>query len=121
MMLREEKILLKVSLMMSLLGLLTLIIISNRVATTKATPIESVLNSELSAEVRIGGRVSHIKSTGTVFILTIEDQSGAIKVIAEKEGVEGYLKRGMMVEVEGSVKEYKKQREVEAKSIRIRG
>jgi aspartyl/asparaginyl-tRNA synthetase len=119
-MLKQEKTLLKFSLVMSLLGLLIIIIISeNMPKSSLKTPIEDVYDLPIESEVTVQGVVEYIKNTPTVVIMTLEDPSGNIKVVANAKYFENKLKRKSLVAVTGKIKEYKKEKEIQATSIKI--
>jgi|GEM_PF-2303832 RecJ-like exonuclease len=119
-MLKEEKILLKCALAVSLLGIIILIILAETGSKGEEIVfISEAKEAEEGQEVGIQGEVKVLKDTPTITILTIQDETSEIKVIADKKGMETKLQKGMFVEVEGKIKLYQEEKEIEASTIRI--
>lgn len=112
----DERTLLKVALICALVGILILIIISDRITYSKSN-ISSITLNQTGSDVLIKGQVSSIQETPNLFIFTLQDDTGKIKVVAFKEKIK--LQEGQIVEVLGTTKEYNSKPEIEAKRIRI--
>jgi len=82
-MLKQEQTMLKIAIITSLIGLLTLIIISNNLAPEENTPIDDVDEQPIGSSIKITGTIKYIKITTSITIITLEDYSGSIKVIAK--------------------------------------
>ena len=67
---------------------------------------------------KIKGFITEMRDFPGLFILTVKDGTGEIKVIAYKEE-EIKLERYDLVEIEGSVKEYQGKIEIDAKQIKV--
>ena len=76
----NEKFLLKLALLVSVLGLVSLFIISKNIEISDTT-IEKITNEEIQGNVQITGKVKEIINRGSVTILTISQES-EIEVIA---------------------------------------
>lgn len=112
----EEKSLLKVALFCSLIGILILIIISEKITIPLYT-IGSINKSLTDKEVKINGEIASIKETPGLLILTVQDSTGKITVIIYDK--ELAVNKGDYVEIQGTVIEYKNVLEIDAKTIRL--
>ena len=114
-MLMEEKVLLKVALMASLLGLLVLMIVSAKFSPQiNALPIALAQDKESGEQITVAGEVKQVKDTPSVIILTLADESGDIEVIMEKKEMQEKDLEGKTIQVEGIIKEYQNKKEIEA-------
>ena len=119
-MLKQEKIFLKLSLIISLLGIVILILISNKISPeTAETTIDQLKSLELNSEVSIAGEIISVIDTPTILIINIKDPSGSIKVIADKKSLDKTLNKGAIIEIQGELKKYNEELEVEANKITI--
>ena len=112
----EEKTLLKVALFCSLVGILILIIISEKITILSHT-INSIDKSLIDKEVKINGEITAIKETPGLLILTVQDSTGKITVIIFDKEIT--INKGDYVEIQGTVIEYKNILEIDAKIIRL--
>lgn len=112
----NEKDLFKISLLCSLVGILILLIISERI---EAPSIKiSEINKELiEKQVKISGNITSITQKPGILIFNVKDETGQIKVITFGEEVK--LERNLAVEIEGIIKEYQGALEIEAKQIKL--
>lgn len=122
-MLKEEAILLKIVLIISLTGMLLLLWLSAKLPkqAEDTVLISSVEEMPEHTQVKIAGTIVSIKDTPTIMILDMKDSSSTIKVIADKKGMELKLKQKMRIEVQGTIKMYQEEVEIEASKIRILG
>jgi len=111
----EEKTLLKIALICSIVGIFIIFIFANKLEPS-LTSISSISNSLVDKDVKIQGTVSSFKITSSVLMLDLHDDTGTIKVVAfDKEDFEA--SKDQEVEVIGKVKEYNSILEIEAKKI----
>ncbi|MBI4158792.1 OB-fold nucleic acid binding domain-containing protein [Candidatus Woesearchaeota archaeon] len=113
----NESSIFKLSLAISLTGILLLLVI---VETTEIQEIgiEDISNKKEDETVRIVGKIESIKETPGLYILNIEDKSGKINVIVFKEDKLN-ISKGNQADIEGTVKEYQNKKELIAKRISI--
>ena len=121
MMLKQERALLKITFIVSLVGMLLLIFISQRIApqNMEAKPINSVKDEEENSQATVTGAIESVKEMPTLLILKVKDKTGSIKVIADKKQMTMKLKKGMKIEVTGIFKMYKNEQELEARTIKV--
>lgn len=120
-MLKEESILLKIVLLISLIGTAWLLFLSARLPkqTEDAILISSLEEIPENTGVKIIGTITSIKDTPTIMIIDLKDSSDTVKVIADKKGMQIKIKQKMRIEVQGITKTYKDEIEIEASKIRI--
>lgn len=112
----QEKSLLKAALVCSLIGILIILFISEKIE-LPITEIKKIDKSMMDKEVKIQGILTSITETPGLLILNIKDNTGEITVITFKEE-EIELKRNTQVEIQGTVIEYKGKIEIDATSIK---
>jgi len=113
----ENKILLEIAIICSLVGILLLIFISEKIETPEKD-IVNITKENLEEQVKITGTITKITETPGLYILTIKDSTGEITAILYKSE-EISLEKGQVVTIEGSILEYKGQLEIEIDSIKI--
>ena len=113
----QAKTLLKLSLIISVIGIFTLLLIIEKIE-IKNSDISNISNYSLDQKVKVKGFISSVKNLPGILILTLRDNSGEITVIVFKEE-EIELKKDMLIEVEGTLKEYKGKLEIEADKIKV--
>lgn len=113
----QEKTLLKLCLAFSLIGIFSLLFISEKFV-LPISEIDSINKSMLDREVKIRGAITGIGETPGLLILTVKDSTGRITVIAFKQE-EIELEKDLLVEIQGTVMEYKNKIEINAKSIKL--
>ena len=113
----DEKILLKISLITSLVGILVLLIILEKIDVSDSNI--AAINKNLSEkEVKIKGEITRIRETPAFSMINVKDDTGNIDVVVFKEeNLE--LKEGDIIQVEGQVTEYQGKLEILAKRIII--
>ena len=116
-MLLQEKILLKISLIISIIGIFILYIISSKMS-LNTIKISEINEDLIDKEVKIKGTIKQYFDNPSVVILKVEDNSGAIKVAVFKNK-DTVFKTKTNVEITGTVKKYKYELEIIAKTIRI--
>lgn len=113
----EEKVLLKLSLIVSLTGILILIFISNSIE-IKEYKISELNKDTIGKDVKVEGRITRITETPGLYIFNIEDETGEITAIAFKEDPIN-LTKDIQVILEGKIIEYKNKLEIEVQQITI--
>tara|TARA_B100001971_G_C17764731_1_gene321931 strand:+ start:186 stop:527 length:342 start_codon:yes stop_codon:yes gene_type:complete len=111
----KESTLLKISLSCSLIGVFIVLLMSENLE-LKTTKINSITKKNIDQMVKINGVITSVKDLPGILLLNIDDGS-VIKVIVFKEE-ELNLATGEIVEIEGIVKEYKNELEIEASLIK---
>ncbi len=113
-----ESILIKITLIMFLIGILILIIISDKTK-IKEYPINKISKDLIEKEIKITGKISNLKETKDYIIVNITNDKNSIKSIIYKNKTSLKLKEGQKVELTGKVKVYEKEFEIEAIEIKI--
>lgn len=113
----EKKNILNISLILSLLGILLLVFISEN-SSAKLVSISSITQGHIDKDVTIIGKVSSINKHGDINFLKVKDGTGKIDVVVFKSN-NLVLKSGNKVEVYGKVAIYDGKLEIIAKSIRL--
>lgn len=103
--------LLKLSLIISFLGILLLLFLSN--LQPKLSAISQLQNSSLNSLIRIQGKIIQTKQIQPDFyILTIQDETGEIEVLLEKN-----FASNKTIEITGKLEEYKNKLQIQAERI----
>lgn len=115
---KEEKLFL-VSLIFSLVGIV-IILIAAKYDKLEYTKISEIDKNKIGEYVKIKGFVVSKKELQSLYLFTIKDEDSYVKIVAFKDDENIInLKVNQLVEVEGTVKKYKNELEVEAKKITI--
>lgn len=110
----KESTLINIALNATLLGILMLIIIGNKVS------IDSSLIVNLTKEeeyVKVQGVITRSTETPGLYLLDIEDKSGSITVVVFKREENITLNKNQIIEVEGKTVSYKGKMEITADKI----
>ncbi len=111
----EEKTLLKIALVCSIVGVFIIFIFADRLEPSLIN-ISGISQSLIDKDVKIQGVVSSFRITSSVLMLDVRDETGTIKVVAfDKEDFEA--DKSQVIEVIGTVKKYNGVLEIEAKNI----
>lgn len=111
----EEKTLLKIALICSIVGVFIIFIFADRLEPSLIN-ISGISQSLIDKDVKIRGTVNSFRITSSVLMLDVRDETGTIKVVAfDKEDFEA--DKSQVIEVTGTVKEYQGVLEIEAKNI----
>jgi len=113
----QESTLFKISLSLSLIGILILLL-KKKKKDLSSSNISEIINSSIEKEVKIKGIVTKITNTPGLLILNIKDNTAEIKAIAFKEK-EIEINKNDIIELQGIVKKYKNELEIEASLIKI--
>jgi len=102
-----DKVLFRLSLLIAILGIATLLILSNYLSYKKITTKE-VKDQPLLSKVEIEGKIKKIISYRDYQSLILQDKTGEISVFVEKTK----LQENQSLIVRGSIKEYKDKYEI---------
>lgn len=112
----KESIILKIALICSLVGLISLYFISTRIEIKDYKP--SALNKNVGQDVKLNGIVTKITDRGNIVFIEVSHQS-PITIVLFSDDDNLKLKNGDNVEVFGEVQEYNGKNEVIAQKIRV--
>ncbi|MDP2908817.1 MAG: OB-fold nucleic acid binding domain-containing protein [Nanoarchaeota archaeon] len=113
----EEKTLLKIALICSIVGIFIVLIFADRLE-PPLVKVSDISSSLVEKDVRISGEIVSVRSASSATIFDVKEDGSVVKVVAfDNKGV--ILGKGSLVEVTGKVTEYKGSLELEAKSIRL--
>ena len=105
----------KISLTVSIIGILILLIINNA-QDYKITKISSIDSKIINKNVKIIGNSSNIRINQNNFtVFKIKDKTGEIKIICECPDI----KENAELEIIGKLVEYKEELEIQAEKIKI--
>lgn len=113
----EETKLFKTALIVSLIGLLILIIVSEKI-TLPNSNITEAKSLPIDSHAKVQGKITNIIETPGLLILEIKDNSDNIKVIVFKP-IDTNLTKDQNIEVEGRITQYKDEKEIQADLIKI--
>jgi len=112
----DEKNLFKIALLCSLIGILIIMLISDSLE-VPSLKIHEVSRNVLEKQIKVSGTIKNLKFYSGLIVFDIQDETGKIKVIAYEEEVN--FKENLKIELEGIVKEYKNNLEIETKTVRL--
>ena len=112
----KETTLLKIALICSLAGLITLYFISTKIEIKDYKP--NILNRNVGDDVSLKGTVTKINDKGNVVFVDVSQQN-SVSVVLFTDNNNLNLKNGDNVEVIGKVQEYNGKNEVIAQKIRV--
>lgn len=110
--------LLKISLIISILGTLFLLLLSN-IIEPKLTSIEDIDTLELNKKVQLKGQITSLKSykNQDFQIITLKDKTGKINIILNQLPKKLNLSEEQEITVIGRITEYKNEFQVQAEKI----
>ena len=112
----KETLLLKIALICSLVGLVALFFISQRIELKDYKP--DFLNKNVGDSVKLSGKISKVTTgNNVVFIELIQQVPVSVVIFSDKEFTS--LNKDDFVEIEGKVQEYNGKEEIIADKIRI--
>ena len=114
----EEKTLLKIALIISLLGLLGLYMVSENVEIKEKT-IEKITLENKDEFVRLGGIVNKVYKADKALIIEIMQPQKITVVLFNNENKTTKISEGNEVEIFGKVDEYEGKMEVIADRVRV--
>ena len=112
----KETTLLKIALICSLAGLITLYFISTKIEIKDYKP--NILNRNVGDDVQLKGIVTKINDKGNVVFVDVSQQN-SVSVVLFTDNNNLNFKNGDNVEVIGKVQEYNGKNEIIAQKIRI--
>lgn len=110
------EVLLKVSLVFSVLGVLLLLLVANAYE-PKLTSISEINDKMLEKKVKISGTILKIEDKETFQILSVKDDSGKIDVLCECGEINSTIKVNQEIFVVGKVQAYKDYLQINAEKI----
>lgn len=114
----QNQTLLKISLIISLTGILILLLLSN-LFQPKLIEIKDINELLLNQKVQVQGEITYIKDYDNFQILTINDQTGKIPILINKNP--GFnLTINQPIAVIGRLTEYKNQLQITSDKIQIK-
>jgi len=113
----KEKTLLKIALLTSIIGILVLLFILEKIDLSSSN-IGNITKQDLDKKVKIKGEVIKVGETPGLYLLNIRDFSGEITVVVFKDEPLG-INQGDILEIEGQVAIHKDKVEIIAKRITI--
>jgi len=114
----QEKLLLKIALITSLVGILIIFFISDNIEISQSN-IEKITLDNKDEMVKVKGRVSKVIDTEKVTILNILQPSEITVVLFKQENEASLIKENNEVEIIGKVDEYNGELEIIAQRARI--
>ena len=114
----QEKLLLKIALIISLVGLLVLYLISDNIAIKEKT-LEKITLENKDEMVKVSGIVSKLTDIEKVTIMEITQPTEVTVVLFKGNNESTPIKEGNEVEIIGKVDEYKDKMEIIAQRARI--
>lgn len=114
----EDSTLIKISLIISLLGIFLLFIISDNI-NLDYTDIDNIKNKDEGRIVKIRGIVKNIKNTGKIMIINVM-QENMIPVVIFKENNNTNINKDSFVDIEGEVRIYNGKPEIIADKVKTK-
>ncbi|MBS3168226.1 OB-fold nucleic acid binding domain-containing protein [Candidatus Woesearchaeota archaeon] len=113
----EENLIIKLSLICTILGIILLVIISDKIE-LPSSEISSISEKEIGKNIKVIGKVNRVTEKNTITIIDLEDKTGIIQIVAFKpENLK--LKKGGLIQVRGKVSLYESSTQIYADSIEI--
>lgn len=113
----QDKTLMKIALICSLLGILLLSFISENIK-AKETNISSISLADIDKDVKIIADVISAKQSSNTLFLNVQDDTGRINVVVF-EPEDTVIKPGNKLEINGKVAIYNNKLEIIARTISI--
>lgn len=111
----NQKTLLKISLIISITGILFLLLLSN-LTEAKKLDIKEITNKIIDKKVEINGKITNIKNYDNMKIIKVKDKTGEINLILYTDNKLN-LTINQTINVIGIVKRYKQELEIQADRI----
>lgn len=106
----------KISLIITILGILILLIISNNLA-IELENISEINTKHLNKNIKINGKILNLKNINKNFqIITIKDTTGTIQVITDYQTK---LSKDQSITITGRVTQYKDSLQIQANKITL--
>ncbi len=114
----NEKTLLKIALIITILGLVFLVILSQLIKVGES-PIAKITKEALEEDVKLTGKITKMSETNNTIFLQIQSQDSISVIVFRDETVD--LRQNDVVEIEGTVEDYQGNLEIVANKIRVVG
>lgn len=111
--------LLKFCIILSIIGILTLLSISE-FSQPKLYQIRDITKNQVDTQIKIEGKILTVKDLPGIALLNIQDNTSKMTVVAFKDFPIEELKKGLNVEITGKVAEYEHFLELIADEIKIK-
>lgn len=112
----EEKTLLKIAFIFSIVGVVALFLVSENIA-PQEIKISEISCADSGKDVKIHGRIAGVDEKEDIVVISVA-QEKIIKVVAFKDGKLN-LQKGQVIEVEGEVRNYKGNLEIVADKMKV--
>lgn len=114
----NQKKLFKISLSISLIGIILLLILSN-ILEPNLTKISDINNNHLNKKIKIQGKITNIKNfeEHNFQLITISDQTKEIDVLIKYSKIPLELKPNQKLEIIGKIQPYKNTLQIQAEKI----
>ncbi len=112
-----SNILTKLCVLSTLIGIILLIIISDKLDVPTST-ISSLSKEDINNQVKVKGIVNQVVNKESIIILNLKDASSSIKVVLFNPK-ESKIKKNSFVEVDGKISLYEDKLEIIADSVKI--
>ncbi len=113
----KEKTLIKLSFITSIIGIVILLFIMDKIELSKSN-ISNLTQNDIDKKIKIKAELLRITETPGLYLLNVKDFSGEISVVVFKDEPIN-LTKGDILEIEGQVTNYKDKIEIIAKKITI--
>jgi RecJ-like exonuclease len=112
----NENSLLKISLILSLVGILTIFYISETTS-VDLSKISDLSKDDLDKKVRIKGEIISIGDTPGLMIINVKDPTGTMVAILFKDNSTINIERNQVIDILGILAEYKGELEIIADQV----
>ncbi|MEW6063485.1 MAG: OB-fold nucleic acid binding domain-containing protein [Nanoarchaeota archaeon] len=113
----KESKLLKIAIIGSLIGIIILSYISEKSSLNNSN-IREITDKTINEKVKIKGYITSLAESSGLYIITVKDDTGSIRVVVFKEEKIN-ISKSDLIEVEGKITKYKEETEVVADIIRL--
>ena len=120
----SESNLISISLALSIIGIIILFFISDRIKVKEYQIKDIMLDKTLSKDllekdIIVKGIITNLKETANSLLITISENKNYLKIIVYKKNNLVKLKEGQRIEVKGKLKTFEKEFEIEASEIKL--
>lgn len=109
----QQQRLFKISLIVSMIGILILLFLSNFLE-PKSISISEIDDSMINKKVKVQGEILKITDKKSFLIISLEDKTGKIDVLCE---CKNNFQNNQKISVYGTIKEYQKSLQIQADKI----
>jgi len=120
----SESNLISISLALSIIGIIILFFISDRIKVKEYQIKDIMLDKTLSKDllekdIIVKGIITNLKETANSLLIIISENKNYLKIIVYKKNNLVKLKEGQRIEVKGKLKTFEKEFEIEASEIKL--